>query len=182
MNKNINGSLGGRLKQARSHKGWSLDRAGAETGVSKAMLGQIERGESSPTIVRLWSIANGFELPLSYFLTDLEVTKTPDLMKNEESDIEVVTLFPFDKETGMETFQIILAPGREYLSAPHNKGVIEHIIVVSGSMEYFLNKRWKHLAEGQVVKFGANRQHGYRNLSQSPTKIHNIICYKSLDR
>lgn len=178
MKKNINGSLGRRLKQARANKGWSLDRASVETGVSKAMLGQIERGESSPTIVRLWSIANGFELPLSYFLTDLAVAKTPGIMLNAESDIEVVTLFPFDEDTGLETFQITLAPGREYLSAPHNEGVIEHIIVVSGTMEYFLNKQWHILVQGQVVKFGADSQHGYRNLSDKPAMIHNIICYK----
>ncbi|HBQ78933.1 MAG TPA: XRE family transcriptional regulator, partial [Erwinia persicina] len=51
------------LRVRRSERGWSLTRAAQETGVSKAMLGQIERAESSPTIATLWKIATGFNLP-----------------------------------------------------------------------------------------------------------------------
>ncbi|MDM5030122.1 helix-turn-helix transcriptional regulator [Escherichia coli] len=36
------------LKQLRQQRGWSLSRLAEATGVSKAMLGQIERNESSP--------------------------------------------------------------------------------------------------------------------------------------
>ena len=42
------------LRALRTGRAWSLDRAAQETGVSKAMLGQIERGDSSPTIATLW--------------------------------------------------------------------------------------------------------------------------------
>ena len=41
----MNQHLAQRLKGLRSELGWSLDVAARETGVSKAMLGQIERGE-----------------------------------------------------------------------------------------------------------------------------------------
>ena len=56
------------LRSRRAERGWSLDRAAQETGVSKAMLGQIERGESSPTVATLWKIATGFSASLSSFL------------------------------------------------------------------------------------------------------------------
>ena len=46
--------LPGALRAQRTARGWSLDKAAEETGVSKAMLGQIERGESSPTLATLW--------------------------------------------------------------------------------------------------------------------------------
>ena len=60
----INQRVGVALKQLRQQQGWSLDRAALACGVSKAMLGQIERGESSPTVVTLWKIAAGFHLTL----------------------------------------------------------------------------------------------------------------------
>ena len=44
------------LKQLRQQRGWSLSRLAEATGVSKAMLGQIERNESSPTVATLWKI------------------------------------------------------------------------------------------------------------------------------
>ena len=188
---NIHTSLGSRLKTARSNKGWSLDKTSQHTGVSKAMLGQIERGESSPTVVRLWSIANGFELPLSYFLTDLAQSQpnTPEnvsinKLQNSEDDIHIVTLFPYDAVTKLEVFQITLDPQREHISAPHNAGVVEHIIAVDGSMEYFLaltadgiGQQWHALKQGQSIKFNADQQHGYRNMTDKPVTFHNIICY-----
>lgn len=42
------------LKQLRQQRGWSLSRLAEATGVSKAMLGQIERNESSPAVATLW--------------------------------------------------------------------------------------------------------------------------------
>ena len=47
------------LKTQRQVRGWSLSKLAEETGVSKAMLGQIERNESSPTVSTLWKIATG---------------------------------------------------------------------------------------------------------------------------
>ena len=188
---NIHTSLGSRLKTARSNKGWSLDKTSQHTGVSKAMLGQIERGESSPTVVKLWNIANGFELPLSYFLTDLAQTQpnTPEnvsinKLQNSEDDIHIVTLFPYDAVTKLEVFQITLDPQREHISAPHNAGVVEHIIAVDGAMEYFLAltadgiaQQWHALKQGQSIKFNADQPHGYRNMTEKPVTIHNIISY-----
>ncbi|QUM82967.1 helix-turn-helix domain-containing protein [Moritella sp. 5] len=185
---NIHASLGSRLKTARSKKGWSLDKTSQYTGVSKAMLGQIERGESSPTVVRLWNIANGFELPLSYFLTDFAQTqpanKPINKLDNSEQDIHIVTLFPYDALTKIEVFQITLDPQRSHISAPHNTGVVEHIIAVDGAMEYFLTltpagieQEWHILKQGESVKFNADQQHGYRNMTGKPVTIHNIISY-----
>ena len=159
------------------------------------MLGQIERGESSPTVVRLWNIANGFELPLSYFLTDLAQTQADtsantslntalNKLQNSEQDIHIVTLFPYDAQTKIEVFQITLDPQRSHISAPHNTGVVEHIIAVDGAMEYFLaltpdgvEQTWHTLKQGESIKFNADQQHGYRNMTGKPVTIHNIISY-----
>ncbi len=45
---NIAQHLAATLKTLRQQRGWSLSRLAEETGVSKAMLGQIERNESRP--------------------------------------------------------------------------------------------------------------------------------------
>ena len=54
----MNRHLAQRLKGLRAALGWSLDVAARETVVIKAMLGQIERGESSPTGATLLMIAS----------------------------------------------------------------------------------------------------------------------------
>lgn len=67
---NLNVKISKALKLLRQERGWSLDATSLKTGVSKAMLGQIERGESSPTIATLWKIASGFETSFSSFIEE----------------------------------------------------------------------------------------------------------------
>lgn len=57
-----------RLRQLRKAQGWSLSETERMTGVSKSMLGQIERGESSPTLATIEKISTGFRLTLKDFL------------------------------------------------------------------------------------------------------------------
>ncbi len=173
------------LRSLRQARGWSLDKAAKETGVSKAMLGQIEREESSPTIATLWKIASGFQTPFSAFLDEIVVdTKTPSLrsgkvqkVSHSDTKIRVSPLFPFDEQLNCEIFIIELLPGCEHLSLPHKPGVIEHVIVSEGTMEVLLDGVWQKLHQGEGIRFNANQPHGYRNITKKNARIHNIIHY-----
>lgn len=46
------------LKAFRENKKLSLEKVAELTGVSKTMIGQIEKGESSPTITTVWKISS----------------------------------------------------------------------------------------------------------------------------
>ncbi|MDA7746418.1 XRE family transcriptional regulator [Psychromonas sp.] len=173
----INKTVATQLKKARASKGWSLEVTSQHCGVSKAMLGQIERGESSPTIAKLWKIATGFALPLSDFLgngheQDLRVQSLA-----EAEAIRIETIFEYDPATGMEMFDLQLAVGHEQHSEPHQKGVIEHIVVTSGCMQYLLGDEWNTLDIGDKAKFAADQPHGYRNVGDVPLRFFNIIYY-----
>lgn len=50
------------LKRIRLSRKLSLDDAAAITGVSKSMLGQIERGDSNPTISTIAKIIGGMRI------------------------------------------------------------------------------------------------------------------------
>ena len=176
----INTTVATQLKNARHKKGWSLDVASEHCGVSKAMLGQIERGESSPTIARLWKIATGFSLPLSDFLEQKsEPTSSFSWIKgfNEGELICIETVFDYDVNTGLEIFDLQLAVGHEQHSEAHQAGVIEHIVVTSGSMEYYIDGQWNRLDAGDKAKFVADQDHAYRNVGQLPLRFLNIVYY-----
>lgn len=173
------------LKSLRKERGWSLDRAAQETGVSKAMLGQIEREESSPTIATLWKIATGFETSFSSFIENNDPNLEQALHRSgqtqqlhpKDEKIRVMTLFPFDKKLQFEIFVIDLLPSCEHLSPPHKEGVTEHVIVAEGQMEVLINNTWKPLAKGEGLRFKANQPHGYRNKSTKKACFHNVIHY-----
>lgn len=170
------------LRTLRRERGWSLDKTAEETGVSKAMLGQIEREESSPTIATLWKIASGFRTSFSSFIED-----TPDAteirsgsaqqLHPSDQKILVTPIFPFDKQFNFEVFIIELLPGCVHLSPPHKHGVVEHIIVTSGCLEVLVEGKWRKLSAGEGLRFDANQEHGYRNLLSDTAVFHDIIHY-----
>jgi transcriptional regulator with XRE-family HTH domain len=173
------------LKNIRKERGWSLDKTAQETGVSKAMLGQIERSESSPTIATLWKIASGFNISFSSFLEPLnEEVQTPVYRMGQpqplnitDDKIQIFPLFPFDKALQCEVFIIDLLPSCEHLSLPHQAGVIEHVIVTNGSLEVLLEGSWRKLVKGEGLRFNANQPHGYRNLANKKASFVNMIHY-----
>ncbi|WP_244906113.1 helix-turn-helix domain-containing protein [Celeribacter ethanolicus] len=123
------------LKAARARAGLSLAQTSELTGVSKAMLGQIERGESSPTLATLWKIAKGFHLPLTAFLEDMVLTAgsfTPAPARADRTDPEVGmhTVFAFDPRFGSETFIMTLPPGHSHETPSHDSGVVEDVFVI----------------------------------------------------
>nr|WP_036189963.1 XRE family transcriptional regulator [Marinobacterium lacunae] len=177
--------LGQTLKSKRQAMGWSLDRTAQETGVSKAMLGQIERGESSPTIATLWKIATGFNVALSEFTDpldrqlDTELRQADQLRHQPAQDqMLVASLFPYDPALGYELFELTLLPGYERQSEPHAEGVTEAVIVIRGEMELLFDGQWHPMREGDAVRFAADRPHGYRNLGQTAAVFHNLIHYR----
>jgi len=178
------------LRQLRTDRGWSLDRAATECGVSKAMLGQIERGESSPTVATLWKIASGFGTSLSSFIEPppaeqrgVTLRSADTLRQRPAADAMLIApLFPFDARYGFELFELTLLPGYERLSEPHSEGVVEHVIVVRGVMELLVRGVWQQLEEGEAVRFAADQPHGYRNAGTEPAVFHDLIYYPPQSR
>lgn len=173
------------LKSLRQDRQWSLSQAAELTGVSKAMLGQIERGESSPTVATLWKIATGFNVPFSTFL-EAEQSRQPLLLHRQgtlpvydqaNADMRVTPLFPFDPQLGFDIFRIELAAGAYSESSAHEAGVIEHVIVLEGELELYAEGVWHSLKTGEAVRFQADQPHSYRNSSSNAVVLHDLIHY-----
>lgn len=79
--------------------------------MSKAMLGQIERNESSPTVATLWKIATGLNVPFSTFISPPESEPLPTFDPQEQAMV-VTPLFPWDPVLFLITFQFCWHPVR----------------------------------------------------------------------
>jgi transcriptional regulator with XRE-family HTH domain len=174
LNKNISKNL----KMLRQGRGLSLDGLAQVTGVSKAMLGQIERGESSPTISTLWKIATGLQMPFSMLLDKPSTTKTkPTHFISSEANIIIDIKFPYDSSLAYEIFYIKLFPHYTHYASPHEKGVSEHILAHTGEVEIFIEGNWRILKSGEGLQFDAHNQHRYRNSSKEIVSFYDIIHY-----
>ncbi len=175
--------IGERLRDVRSSRLLTLDDVAKLTGVSKPMLGQIERGLSSPTINTLWKIATGLKMPLSYFYRQTETLLTVVGLEDkipamEENDgMRVYTLFSFEPVRNVEVFYMEFDGGVRHCAEPHIKGVEEYVFVISGTMKIIVEGQEILLSEKQSMRFQADVPHIYHNISDQPCIVHDMIFY-----
>ena len=175
--------IGERLKEIRNTRHLTLDEAAELTGVSKPMLGQIERGQSSPTINVLWKISTGLKIPLSFFCRQPETEYTvawlseKEMIMEEDGGMRAYPLFPFDPARNVEVFYIEFDAGVQHDSMPHVEGVEEYIFLVQGALKMIIGGKEVFLLEKQSIRFGADISHTYHNVSDEVCTVYNVIFY-----
>ena len=102
----LNSIIGNKLKEIRNKRNLSLYDVSELTGVSKAMLGQIERGQSNPTISTLWKIATGLKVSFSFFIDEdqdeVKVINQNEIIPviEENNKMRLFPIFAFDAKRG----------------------------------------------------------------------------------
>ena len=64
----LNRAVAENIKRIRKSKKLSMERLAAESGVSRSMLGQIERGEANPSVAILGKLAAALKVPADLLL------------------------------------------------------------------------------------------------------------------
>lgn len=175
--------IGERLKEIRNTRHLTLDEAAELTGVSKPMLGQIERGQSSPTINVLWKISTGLKIPLSFFCRQPETEYTvaglseKEMITEEDGGMRAYPLFPFDPVRNVEVFYIEFDAGVQHDSVSHVEGVEEYIFLVQGALKMIIGGKEVVLQEKQSIRFLADVPHAYHNVSDEMCTVYNVIFY-----
>ena len=175
--------IGERLKEIRNTRQLTLDDVAKLTGVSKPMLGQIERGQSSPTINILWKISTGLRIPLSFFCKQEEAEYMvarlgeKDVITEENGGMRAYPLFSFDPVRNVEVFYIELDAGVRHESLSHVAGVEEYVFLVYGTLKMVIGGKEVLLQEKQSIRFGADIFHAYHNVSDKACAVYNVIFY-----
>ena len=175
--------IGDRLREIRTSLNISLDDASKMTGVSKPMLGQIERGQSTPTITTLWKIATGLKTPLSSFLQERQPEYTIiDIcgeapITEDDGRMRAYPVFPFDPIRSMEVFFIEFDPECHHESEKHSDGVDEYLMVLSGRLQLVINGKDVIIPKNKAIRFRADVPHVYNNPFSKKCTAYNVIFY-----
>ncbi|MFZ7103255.1 MAG: helix-turn-helix domain-containing protein [Peptococcaceae bacterium] len=176
-------NIGAVLKRVRFERGLTLEETSNLTGVSKAMLGQIERGESNPTVSILWKISTGLRISFSELLgsesNHYEAVSINEIEPVYESDGKMILydVFPFNPMAGFEYFYIRLLPGARHVSAPHQNGTEEYTVVTKGTLVLTVEEETFELTAPAALKFKANKKHAYYNPYETEVIFQNIVKY-----
>lgn len=80
----LNQRIGARVRIEREGRGWSLTDLAAHSGVSRAMVHKLERGESSPTATLLARLSGAFGLSMSQLIARAEAKQGRLLRKADQ--------------------------------------------------------------------------------------------------
>lgn len=178
-------TLGKNLRRLRTRRGHSLERLAKLSGVSRAMLGQIETGRSTPTISLLWKVATALDVPFANLLA-AQATPGTALLRREAAKVLSSSdglftsraLFPFENERRVEFYELRLAPNHREDAAAHAPGTKENLIVAKGVVEISTaRERPMTLAEGDAILFEADVRHSYRNLGSAEAILYLVMTY-----
>lgn len=157
------------LKRIRQSKGMSLDQAAEQTGVSKSMLAQIEKGTANPSLGVLGKITSGLRIEFQTFIDpprqDYCLVTPEELVptKKLEAQYKVWTCFPFEDSQSVEVYRIDVEPGGVYVSGSHGERTREYISVIDGTLNVDCHDHVQQIKKGQVYKFETDQPHIYRN-------------------
>jgi transcriptional regulator with XRE-family HTH domain len=176
--------LGANLRRIRTKRGLSLERLAAESGVSRAMLSQIELGHSTPTINLLWKVATALDVPFSALIsardrTGFAVLRSADakVLTSREGKFTSRALFPFDSRRRFEFYELRLSARSEEQAEPHAPGTIENLVVSAGSVEIQAEDEQFLLGAGDAIVFHADVPHAYRNRGEREAVMYLVMTY-----
>jgi transcriptional regulator with XRE-family HTH domain len=164
MNDPLSASLAATLQAARVGRGLSVNALADRSGVSRAMIGKVERGEAQPTAVLLGRLSGALGLTLSELVARAEGS-APDEFLRRADDQPIWT----DPATGyrrraispitdspLELVEVELPPATE-VSYPADAYIFKYqqIWVLEGSLHFQEGDVLHQLATGDCLQLGA---------------------------
>lgn len=176
--------VGQNIKRLRSRRNLSLEALAKISGVSRAMLGQIETGRSVPTINVVWRIARAFDVPFSILIATPNAeairilpAKEAKLLTSASGEFSSRALFPFDGERRTEFYELRLKGHGVEEAEPHALGTTENLVVVRGRLNMEIGGQYRELGPGDAILFHADQPHSYRNPGKDEVLAYLVMNY-----
>ena len=176
--------IGGHVHQRRKQLGLSLETLARRSHVSRAMLSQIERGRSTPTIGVLWKIAHALEAPISALLHEDQEDNVWSLpaagakrLLSGDGRVCLRALFSPDQPRWVEFYELRLETRGEEAANPHPSGTLENLVVSRGEVEITIAGTRYGLTAGDAIQFWADVAHTYRNVGPMEAVLYLVMTY-----
>lgn len=175
--------LGARVQSLRREQGLTLDGLAERSGVSRAMISKLERGEKNPTLLVAAKVAEGLGVRLSQLVgieERREVVLVPRgrrmIMRDPETGFERQLLSPSFGNRGVEFVRNVVPEGAtsgEF--PPHRRGVEEYVVVEKGRLRVVLGGEEYVLEEGDAIYFEADVTHRFENAGGEECSYYLVI-------
>ncbi|MFF0224167.1 helix-turn-helix domain-containing protein [Streptomyces sp. NPDC004629] len=175
----VRSALAGNLGRLRLARGLSLRELSATTGVSKALLSQIERAEANPTVEVLVRVADALDTSTSELLR--RPLPRPEIVRTSAlpvppGEIAVHLLFSSHEHGRTELYRTVLPPRSRSQASTHGAGSVEYVMVVSGRVTLMADEVPYPLGPGDAARFSGTTEHYYTTAEEGAV-THSMLGY-----
>lgn len=168
--------FGERVRHLRAQRHLSLAELAERSGISRAALSKIERGERNTSLANAVRIAEAFELPLARLLEarvdEMRVVRDGTAARLVEPETGVVREDLLEPRPGLELVRYALPAHAEPEAFPaHALGTRETFVVLEGSVIVCSNGEEVRLAAGDAAVLAGDRDHQLRNPGASTARV-----------
>ncbi len=179
---NVLNVLPARLRDARKAQGLSLEAVANLSGVSRSMVSQIERGESSPTIATLWNLTRALRVDFAGLLEQrqdgdrIDVLSASDVpsIDNMGQGCRILILSPPEEAGGHEVYDVRFQAGGALNSQPHARGALEQLTVLEGRVQVTSGSAVMDIETGDTARYAADVTHAIAALD-GPARVFLIV-------
>ena len=175
MPDDINQRIARRIKELRNAKEMTLEQLAQRSGVSRAMLSLIERGESNPTAVLLDKVATALGIVLASLFENSTQPANPlirasqrEAWRDPASGYQRWNVSPPNYPSPIKLVKVILPAGAKvsYDTNAHEPAIYQQIWVQHGSLRIHLGKQVYLLETDDCFAMRLNQPITYENPSQ----------------
>jgi transcriptional regulator with XRE-family HTH domain len=163
-------AIGGRVRQERQARQWTLDRLAEAAGVSRRMVVNVEQGAANPSVGTLLRISDALGVGLPALVErpeprPVKVTRRGEgaALWTSDSGGRGVLAAGTEPPDVIELWDWILTPGDHHVSEAHTTGTQELMQVQEGTIKLEVAEQALTLEIGDAVSFPGDVEHSYSN-------------------
>ncbi len=174
----ITQAIGGRVRQGRGSRGWTLDQLAERSGISRRMLVSIEQGSANPSIATLLRISDALGIGLPA-LVDMD--RSPGLRVTRAGAAAVLwrgkaggramLVAGTEPPDVTELWDWTLGPDESHASEPHVAGTRELLLILDGQLELRVGEDAEVLGTGDSASFAGDLVHEYVNAGSTVARF-----------
>ncbi len=179
----LSGQLGKTVQRLRKAYNLSLGELSEQSGVAKSIISQIERNETNPTLATIWRLAQALDVSIDRVLGTPEQNalvehvgkgETPILV-SEDGKCKLAIIGWLKTVEWLQWYDFTAEPGGVLDSDGHQRGSVESLSVLEGTLEVSVGEETLTAATGETLRYRSDGRHVIRNPGSAPAHA-TMVC------
>ena len=181
-------TVGRNIQHIRKQQQLTLGVLAERSGVSKAMLSQIELEKVNPTVATVWKIARGLDVELDSLVKGSEsevrkfaITGSGQLtsLGTSAGGLDLKVMSPMSMAEDLEIYLLTFESGVVLRSSSHAAGTEEYLTVLDGEIKVIVGDRTAELKAGDFIMYSCDIDHCISNPATEKARVHMIVRFAS---